>query len=187
MQQPLTEAEAAQVGAVFDTHARFIEAVARRHCPAPQNVPDVVQSVGVQICRKLRGFRGDAGITTWLYRVTVNTAIDNWRLERRQLERVREALATVRPGDARRSSDRREAPSEDGYGAVPPAQEDVLLRDERAAGLHEAIGRLRPLHAALMREELSESAVLQGSKQSTSKHRARQRLREVLNADPRFA
>lgn len=191
---PLTDAEATQVGEVFDAHARFIEAVARRHSRAPQDVPDIVQSVGVQMCRKLRGFRGDAGITTWLYRVTVNTAIDNWRLERRQLEKVREALAATRPGEIRRSSlDRCEqeprlaalAPH-DGP-AAPPTQVEQLLRDERADGLHQAIGRLRPFHAALMREELSRSSVLPSSKQWSSKHRARQRLREVLRADPRFA
>lgn len=191
---PLTDAEATQVGEVFDAHARFIEAVARRHSRAPQDVPDIVQSVGVQICRKLRGFRGDAGITTWLYRVTVNTAIDNWRLERRQLEKVREALAATRPGEIRRSGGepcdqepRAVALAAYEGPAVPPTQVEQLLRDERADGLHAAIGRLRPLHATLMREELAESSVLQGSKQWSSKHRARQRLREVLSADPRFA
>lgn len=200
---PLTDTEATQVGEVFDTHARFIEAVARRHSRAPQDVPDIVQSVGVQICRTLRGFRGDAGITTWLYRVTVNTAIDNWRLERRQLEKVREALQVNRPGAVRRSGtafgvdaagDQGDQEPRNGAGwspdgaiAAPADQVDRLLQGERAAGLHEAIGRLRPLHASLMREELASSSVLRSSKQWSSKHRARQRLREVLSADPRFA
>lgn len=195
---PLTEAEATHVGHAFDAHARFIETVARRHSRAPQDVPDIVQSVGIQMCRKLRDFRGDASITTWLYRVTVNAAIDNWRGERRH-DRVREELTRLRPGESWRSTAGarpdeggrvdREARRTHGLRCGPSApavQEDLLLQAERAEALRAAVGRLRPNHAVLMREELDDPDVLLGSKQKSSKHRARQRLRDVLTTDPRF-
>jgi RNA polymerase sigma-70 factor, ECF subfamily len=167
MTTPLNDAEATRVGEVFEAHSRFIEAVARRHSRSPADVPDIVQTVGMHVCRKLRGFRGEAGITTWLYRITVNAAVDNWRVERSQMQLVREALMSTAMPDR----------------VCDPDVE--VSRRERADALRAAITDLRPLHRELMREELDGFPVLSNSK--SIRHRARRRLREVLSADPRFA
>ena len=201
MVTPLSEAEAAQVERVFDAHGGFIETVARRHTRYPQDIPDVVQAVGVQVCRKLSGFRGDAGITTWLYRVTVNAAIDLWRMERRQA-RVRESLLSSRRGEVRTSG--AFVPHEDGPftdpalaaershrvpihqdGVCYPTQVDEILRTQRAQALREGIARLPERESDRLRDELQDPTVSPHSRQN--RHRARLRLREVLAADPRFA
>jgi len=177
---PLTEAEADRVGAVFAAHQAFVEAVAQRHSPSPQDVPDIVQNVGVNVCRALAGFRGDAGITTWLYRITVNTARDYVRQEESHIGRVRTALRPHVAGDRRWGGHAFQAPAR----ADAPVAALVGLR--RAEAVRDAIARLRPLHAELMLEEISPDLV-QSSGKHTSRHRARQRLRVLLDGDPRLA
>lgn len=44
-----------------------------------QRAEDVAQDVFVKVWKKLPDYRGQASFTTWLYRITVNTAIDATR------------------------------------------------------------------------------------------------------------
>ncbi len=46
---------------------------------------DVTQQVFLKIFSKLENFRGDANVTTWLYRITINCCIDEQRKSRRFL------------------------------------------------------------------------------------------------------
>lgn len=46
---------------------------------------DVTQQVFLKIFSKLKDFRGDAEMTTWLYRITINCCIDEQRKSRRFL------------------------------------------------------------------------------------------------------
>jgi RNA polymerase sigma factor (sigma-70 family) len=158
----LTAAEADRVGEVFTQHRRFVEAVARQHAIGPDHVPDIVQTVALQMCRSLNGYRGDAAITTWLYRLTVNAARDHYQREVRQV-RVAERLLRL------------------------PDPEPVLDLDEQAdqsrrlVALQVAVNRLKPQHRRLMREELHGSAVL--SDRKSSRHRARQQLRRLMTEE----
>src|SRR5687768_1217437 len=44
---------------------------------------DIAQQVFLKIFSKLAGFRGEAELTTWIYRMTVNACIDEQRKKRR--------------------------------------------------------------------------------------------------------
>lgn len=92
--QPLTDAQAARAEAVFMEHRRFIESVAKRYASRVDDVPDITQSVGMRICRKLDGFRGESHLRTWLFRVTVNVCNDHYRSQHRYDKGV-EALTVV--------------------------------------------------------------------------------------------
>lgn len=173
----LTEADRRRVEDVFTTHRRYIEGVARQHAFDQDAVPDIVQSVGVQVCRGLNGFRGDSELRTWLYRVTVNVARDAYRMEARH-QRAREA---VKAGFIDR--------------VIDPDQE--AIGSARLNALRGAIDRLKPLHQRTIREHLSDQAgqgeVQTDQKRQTSettlKHRrlkARVSLRAMLRDDPRF-
>jgi RNA polymerase sigma-70 factor (ECF subfamily) len=48
---------------------------------------DVTQDVLLQVVRKLHTFRGDAELSTWLHRVTVNAALGHRRRQARRPER----------------------------------------------------------------------------------------------------
>src|SRR5437867_3252440 len=51
--------------------------------PHRDEVEDVVQEVFIEVFRSIARFRGDAKISTWLYRVCVNVALQRLRKRRR--------------------------------------------------------------------------------------------------------
>lgn len=171
--EQLTEAQAAEVEHVFTTHHRYIENVARQNAPTPDDVPDIVQQVGLQVCRGLWGFRGDADMRTWLYRVTVNVARDYYRSEAKYLMAVE--VLTVHHSDQ----------------VVDP--DDTAVENQRLDRLRSAVGRLRDTHRVAIERDLSNQSghplVQSVEKESTLKarrHKARRELRTMLADDPRF-
>ncbi len=52
----------------------------------PDEAADATQEAFVRAWRGLRGFRGDARFTTWLYRVAANAALSRHRSRRRRRE-----------------------------------------------------------------------------------------------------
>ncbi len=174
LEEALTPDEADRVASVYEAHRPYIESVARRHAFRPDHVPDIVQSVGVQVCRGLTGFRGESQLETWLYRVTVNVARDFYHRERRQ-ERAAEAVASV--GLADDSTD----------------PDDNAMVVQRLEALRDAVERLRPLHREAIydrvRNHIAADSVEDDQKEGTRKSRlfrARKQLRTILENDPRF-
>jgi len=45
---------------------------------------DVTQDVFVKVFKKLSSFRGDAAVSTWIYRITINACLDFRRKRKRQ-------------------------------------------------------------------------------------------------------
>lgn len=90
----LSEADRLRAEAVFTENVRFIEAVATRHAPQRDAVPDIVQEVGIRVCQSLHLFRNEAHIRTWLFAVTRNLAVDAHRKSSR-FEAGVERLAAV--------------------------------------------------------------------------------------------
>ncbi len=64
---------------VFRDHAPRVYNLARRMLGNDADADDVTQDVLVQVVRKLDTFRGDASLSTWLHRVTVNAALAHRR------------------------------------------------------------------------------------------------------------
>src|SRR4051812_25295778 len=54
--------------------------------PGRGDLEDVLQDVFIEVFRSLARFRGDAKLTTWLYRVCVNVALQRLRKKKRQAE-----------------------------------------------------------------------------------------------------
>jgi RNA polymerase sigma-70 factor (ECF subfamily) len=58
---------------------------------------EIVQDVFLTLCRKGGGFEGHAALTSWMYRVTTNVALNKRRGKRRELEvSLEEHLPTTR-------------------------------------------------------------------------------------------
>lgn len=68
--------------AVYRAHVDRVARWATRLGGPTADVDDVVQEVFIVVHRQLSGFRGDASIATWLYRITANVVRDRRRRDR---------------------------------------------------------------------------------------------------------
>lgn len=121
-------------GKAFDEivtrHERRVFAIAIRICRHQEDARDVTQDVFITALRTLGGFRGDAQLSTWLHRVTVNASLDLVR---------------------RRS--RREGPAVEEMSDQPadePGPESEAIDSVRAREVHLALGRLAPDQRAVI-------------------------------------
>jgi RNA polymerase sigma-70 factor (ECF subfamily) len=80
---------------VFHQYAPRVFTLACRLLGNPIDADDVTQDVFLQVVRKLPTFRGESAFSTWLYRITVNTALAFRRKRAR-----RESHRTFSPLDA---------------------------------------------------------------------------------------
>ena len=154
-------------------HEKKVYNLALRMCGNPEDAWDAAQEAFLAAWKGLPRFRGEAGFSTWLYRLTSNAAIDHLRRVKRQRGEV--SLDGGGPGlDAVD-----DAPS-------PQAQaEETELREAVAEGLsmlsedHRQALLLRELRGLSYEEIASELRVDLGTVKSRIS-RARGSLRKIL-------
>ena len=154
-------------------HEKKVYGLALRMCGNPEDAADAAQEAFLAAWKGLPRFRGEAGFSTWLYRLTSNAAIDHLRRVKRQRGEV--SLDDGGPGlDAVDN-----APS-------PQAQaEETELREAVAEGLsmlsedHRQALLLRELRGLSYEEIASELRVDLGTVKSRIS-RARGSLRKIL-------
>jgi len=144
---------------------------------------DVVQDAFVSALRSHHQFRGEALLSTWIYRVTFNAALMRLRSKRRKGAESLDAL----PVEV----------AEAVVQAHMPSMPNALQESERKASheaLAEAMRALRPADREIVRlryvddlgtDELAATCGLTLSAAKTRLHRARSALREHLALDPR--
>jgi RNA polymerase sigma-70 factor, ECF subfamily len=69
---------------VVDRHARRLHAVCLRILGSHADAEEAVQETFVRLARSAAGFRGDAALSTWLFRVAHNVCTDRIRHEARR-------------------------------------------------------------------------------------------------------
>ncbi len=75
-------------GELFRRHRDRMWAVATRVLGDRDKAADCVQEAFIAAFRHAGSFRGDAAVTTWLHRITVNACMDRVRRERHVLRRA---------------------------------------------------------------------------------------------------
>jgi RNA polymerase sigma-70 factor (ECF subfamily) len=100
----------AAFAALVEAHYAFIHRVAYRLVGTKSDAEDVTQEVCVRLGRSIRGFRGDAGLQSWLYALTLNAVRDMARKTMREAAKAEAFGAQARiDGDgAARPDDRAE-------------------------------------------------------------------------------
>ena len=61
-----------EFGAVYEAHSQTIYYLALRLLGDPTQAEDATHDVFLKAYRKIDQFRGDSGVRTWLYRITIN-------------------------------------------------------------------------------------------------------------------
>jgi RNA polymerase sigma-70 factor (ECF subfamily) len=162
MRQALTETEligrmqAGDSTAVADlssTYGPRIHQLAFRYLKNWEDAEEVTQDVLMKVHRKIDAFRGDAALSSWIYRITFNTAMSRLRTSRysRPLEvQAPDPSAdgdrqTVEPADWSELADDRILRSEmrdrliDGLQQLPEVyRTPVILRDIQGLSTEEA-------------------------------------------------
>jgi len=80
---PLTEREFSQL--IKDNQGLIIK-VSRMYTNTVEDEEDLFQEIVLQLWRSVDSFKGDSKITTWMYRVALNTAITVFRKSSRRIK-----------------------------------------------------------------------------------------------------
>jgi RNA polymerase sigma-70 factor (ECF subfamily) len=149
-------------------YQRLVATAALRMGVPRQEIDDVASEVFYKVFRSLHRYEPSHALSTWLYRITVNAALDHRRARRHdsKSEEIPQSLADGRPSQHEEAGDR-----------------------ERAAMLQEALGRLpdhyrmplimthvegMPIEAVAQALDLPEGTV------KSRLFRARAQLKEIL-------
>lgn len=79
---------------LINAHRGLICKVCHLYVHEPEGRKDLFQEIVLQLWRSYGSFRGESRMSTWIYRVALNTAISNFRKETRQPERRSVPLST---------------------------------------------------------------------------------------------
>ncbi|WP_342087538.1 RNA polymerase sigma factor [Dyadobacter sp. OTU695] len=63
-------------------HQRIIYKVSRMYRNTPEDQQDLFQEIVYQLWRAFPGFRHESKITTWIYRIALNTAMASYRKQK---------------------------------------------------------------------------------------------------------
>jgi len=174
--------------AVSDLDAVYrsrIQQLALRYVKNPEDAEEVAQDVLLKVYRKIDAFRGDAALSSWIYRITFNTVMSRLRSQRKaQQHEVREMdlLADVEENGGRV---RREHADWSSLG------DEAVMRSQLRTTLASALKDLpeiyrtpvilRDLHG-LTTEEASSQLGIKEQTLKSRLHRGRLFLRERLAA-----
>jgi RNA polymerase sigma-70 factor (ECF subfamily) len=167
--------------AIIKDLSPHIERQLLRYPVTEEDRRDLLQTTLMQVVRRLGSFRGDSSFSTWLFRVTANEALMLMRSQRRHKGRLVEGLDF------------------DDLGTLPAANEgdhsvasDVAVANsERDARVREALEELPPdyrevvvahYHQDLALDEIAGKFSLSESAVRSRLHRARARLRAILES-----
>ena len=166
-----------QQGMVFGTLTRMTGAGA--------HVEDLAQEVFLRLYRALPEFRGEAAISTYLYRIVVNVAQDEWK--RRRKERLHIASEPAMEDEADSWIENFAGNELSGQHARTPEQ---LMEDaQTVSAVDAALEELAPMERAVLvlyhQEELSYEGISAALEMPintvrTHLHRGRKRLGEIV-------
>jgi RNA polymerase sigma-70 factor, ECF subfamily len=179
----LRAGDPAAVAELEATYRTKIHQLALRHMKNHEDAEEVAQDVLLKVCHKIAAFRGDSALSSWIYRITFNTAMSRLRTVR--FSRPAEIPEHMLPADQSESGATQRA---------EPADQDSLpderyLRTEVRRRLRDAMSDLAPIYRlpVVLRDvhglSTEEASDVLGVKPQTLKsrlHRGRLALRASL-------
>jgi RNA polymerase sigma-70 factor, ECF subfamily len=157
---------------LYRQHAPRLYSLACRMTGSASDAEDLLQEIFLQAHVKLRGFKGEASVGTWLYRLAINQCLDFLRSRRTKVGRLTDPLdpdGTAEEPVAPRESTAARLDLERAIASLPAGYREAFV-------LHDVEGF-----------EHKEVATMLGIAEGTSKSqvfKARMRLRALLQGAP---
>jgi RNA polymerase sigma-70 factor, ECF subfamily len=155
---------------LYAAHAGKLFSVACRMLGNQSDAEDILQEIFLSAHRKLDGFRGDAALGTWLYRLAMNQCLDHLRSRSARTSQVTDVLD--------------DEPALYEAGSPGLAEQTVAKMDiERAlAQLPDGCRAVFVLHdiEGLEHREVAEALGIAEGTSKSQVHKARLRLRALL-------
>jgi RNA polymerase sigma-70 factor (ECF subfamily) len=150
-------------------HRGMLYKVCRLYCFTESDRQDLLQEIIFQLWRSYPSFRGEARISTWLYRIALNTAISGLRKQKR-------LVTTVDPE------------------SLPTELQDIQYpaeKEEQLRLLYTAIDRLSEVEKALTMlyledrsyQEMEDILGISQNNLRVKMNRIRDKLRKITQAD----
>lgn len=187
--QLIARLQAGDETAVQDLADRYrprISQLAMRYMKNREDAEEVTQDVLLKVYRKVDAFRGDSALSSWIYRITFNTAMSRLRTNRAERAAGQERermLAAEHQGD--------EAPARREPADWQHMPDEELLRAQLRDAVAEAIDELPEIYRVpvvlrdiqgLTTEEASTRLNVKDQTLKSRLHRGRMLLRERLQA-----
>jgi len=184
----LQRGDQAAVRQLAELYGPRIHQLALRHMKNREDAEEVTQDVLMKVYRKFGAVRGDSALSSWIYRITFNTAMSRLRAHRgaraaeQERDRALAALESSDDGTARTSAD----PAD--WSHMP---DEELLRFELRRAVEAAVRELPEIYRepvilrdfeGLTTEEASTRLKVKDQTLKSRLHRGRLLLRERLQA-----
>lgn len=121
---------------IINSHRGLLYKICNLYCDEAEDRKDLFQEIVLQLWKSYPKFRNESSISTWIYRIGLNTAISNFRKASQKIYQTS---------------------MQDEVFQVPDP--DQFIQDnEKFAALHQAIGKLNIIEKALIMLYLEEKS-----------------------------
>lgn len=90
---------------LVNKHRALIFKVCHLYCGDSENRRDLFQEIVLQLWKSFTRFRNESAVSTWIYRISLNTAISNFRKEVKMPARASLSLAELHIPDVNDTED----------------------------------------------------------------------------------
>ena len=162
----MTQAEFVQV--IRDNNGLILK-VCNLYAATVQDRQDLYQEIVIQLWRAIPKFRSESKLTTWMYRVALNTAISDYRKQKRIITTTELGLLTKEIEDQNEQTD----------------------KEERLKSLYEAIGHLSEIEKAIVMlyledkpyDEMEDILGINQNNLRVKMNRIKEKLRQLTKAE----
>lgn len=151
---------------LINKHQGIIHKVCGMYCHDRDEKKDLFQEVVLQLWKSFGSFRGESKVTTWIYRVALNTAISTFRKESRKPQQSDIDTLNVQIAE----------------------DTDYQVKNEQFQQLYNAIKQLSEIERAIVMlylddipyEEIAETVGITANNARVRMNRIREKLRQIM-------
>lgn len=162
---------------LYERHHRRVYSLCLRMLANATEAEDLTQEVFIQLFRKVGSFRGESAFTTWLHRLTVNHVLMHFRkkgvkyektTEEGEIGEIQDIIQSI--GERPRFVDR--IALDKAISELPPGYRTVFVLHDVEGFEHEEVADMLGVSVGTSKSQL---------------HKARMRLRDLLNKKAKTA